>query len=174
MMAEDLIGIRPVRVADAEALYPLIAGTPVVDTIVWDGPASLDEYREALRRREREVLIGTGHTFTVVEVATAQPVGTVVLRPDDSQDRASVGIWLGANVQGRGYGTEAVRLIVRHGFEVLCLCCIEARILVGNVASRRAFEKNGFALERTLRDSVMKRGRPRDEWVLVLNRTEGT
>lgn len=172
MMLASLVGIRPVRVADSESLYPLIAGTPVTDAIVWEGPTSLEQYRETLRRREREFLAGTGHTFTIVERATDRPVGTVVLRVEEPPGWASVGIWLGQIGQGRGYGTEAVGLIVRYGFEQLGLQCIEAQILVGNVASRRAFEKNGFVLDRTQRGSVVKRGRLRDEWVLLLRRTE--
>ena len=45
---------------------------------------------------------------------------------------------------------------------------LEATVFVGNVASRRVFEKNGFLLEGTIRRAVKKRGRLVDEWLFGL------
>ena len=42
---------------------------------------------------------------------------------------------------------------------------LEATVFVGNHASRRAFEKNGFTLEGTIRRAVRKRGVLVDEWL---------
>ncbi|HEU4405425.1 MAG TPA: GNAT family protein [Polyangiaceae bacterium] len=165
-----LVEIRPVHACDADALYPQIAGTAVPDTLVWDGPASLDEYRENLAWQERETLGGLGHVFTIVVGDAGRAVGSIALRPKGPSGRADVGLWVGAGAQGRGYGTAAIGLVVRYGFEQLPLDRIEAYIFVGNLASRRAFEKNGFALEQTLPGAAVKRGAPRDEWLLALTR----
>jgi catechol 2,3-dioxygenase-like lactoylglutathione lyase family enzyme len=43
---------------------------------------------------------------------------------------------------------------------------IDARVFVGNAQSRRAFEKNGFRLEGTLRSAGRKRGKVFDDWLL--------
>jgi RimJ/RimL family protein N-acetyltransferase len=41
-------------------------------------------------------------------------------------------------------------------------------VFTGNYPSRRAFEKNGFRLEGTVRRAVQKRGQLLDEWLLGL------
>ena len=65
-------------------------------------------------------------------------------------------------------GTEAVRLAARHAFEALRLAKLEAGVFVGNLPSRRIFEKSGFLLEGTIRRAVSKRGRFVDEWLFGL------
>jgi RimJ/RimL family protein N-acetyltransferase len=47
---------------------------------------------------------------------------------------------------------------------------VEADVFVGNTRSRRAFERNGFKLLRTIPKAVMKRGKPVDEWRFGLDR----
>jgi RimJ/RimL family protein N-acetyltransferase len=168
--APPLVEIRPVRASDADALYPQIAGTAVIDTLVWDGPPSLDEYREALAQREAQVLAGLSHFFTIVVGDAGRAVGSITLRPKGPSNHADIGLWVGASSQGLGYGTAAIGLAARYGFGQLSLERIEAYVFVGNVASRRAFEKNGFALEQTLPSAVVKWGEPRDEWLLALPR----
>jgi ribosomal-protein-alanine N-acetyltransferase len=168
--APPLVEIRPVRACDADALYPQIAGTAVPDTLVWEGPCSLDEYREGLARREAQVVAGLSHFFTIVVGDAGHAVGSITLRPKGPSGRADVGLWVGAGSQGLGYGTAAIGHVVRYGFEQLSLERIEACIFVGNLASRRAFEKNDFVLEQTLPGAVVKRGQPRDEWLLALTR----
>jgi RimJ/RimL family protein N-acetyltransferase len=58
--------------------------------------------------------------------------------------------------------------LVSYGFAELGLHRLDSFIFVGNWASRRAFEKNGFELEGTLRGATLKAGVPRDDWVLGL------
>ena len=47
-----------------------------------------------------------------------------------------------------------------------------ATVFVGNIASRRALEKNGFSLDGTMRSHVYKRGRWLDAWFFTLLRAE--
>lgn len=48
---------------------------------------------------------------------------------------------------GKGYGTEAIALITDFGFNTLGLHRIEAGVLNGNIASKKAFIKVGFTEE---------------------------
>lgn len=56
----------------------------------------------------------------------------------------SVGYWVSAADNGRGFATAAVRDIVRVAFEDLGLHRVQAEILLHNVGSRRVLERNGF------------------------------
>jgi RimJ/RimL family protein N-acetyltransferase len=164
-----VIQLRAVRADDAEALYPLIAGTAVTDTILWDGPTSPAEYRQAIAERAAQVARGEIHFFTILD--GERPVGTIDVRPS-SEFRGDLGLWLGAAYHKRGFGTEAVRLATSYAFDRLGLAKLEATVFVGNLASRRIFEKNGFRLEGTIRCAVKKRGKLVDEWLLGITREE--
>ena len=167
-----MIAIRPVRLVDAEALFPLIYQTDVTDTIVWDGPTSLEAYRLTLGEREVEVARGERHIFTILSEAEGQPVGNCSIRPDIANLRADIGLWIGKPYHGQGYGTATVSWLLQYGFGQLGLEKIEASVFVGNQASRRIFEKNGFLLEGTIRKAVQKRGQAVDEWLFGITRAD--
>jgi ribosomal-protein-alanine N-acetyltransferase len=59
----------------------------------------------------------------------------------------TLGYWVGEPFQGRGYITEAVKLISRFAFTQLNLHRVEAACLPENIASRRVLEKAGFVRE---------------------------
>ncbi|MGZ3427570.1 MAG: GNAT family N-acetyltransferase [Polyangia bacterium] len=164
-----MITLRPILASDADPLYPLLAGTAVPDTLLWDGPDSLDEYREAIATRASQAARGEIHMFAIATVDA--PIGTLDVRPENDF-RGDMGLWIGHGQHGRGYGTEAVRLAARYAFERVGLQKLEATVFVGNDASRRIFEKNGFQLEGTIRRAVRKRGRFVDEWLFGLLREE--
>lgn len=157
--------LRPVLGKDADILFSGIFNASVTDTIQWDGPMDLDEYRKALEEREKLHKEGKAHFFTILEEADQTAVGSINIRPDNDF-RANIGLWVGQKYQGRGAGTSAVAAVVKYGFEVLKLQKIEAYVFVGNHSSRKIFEKNGFILEGTLRSVAKKRGKLVDEWVL--------
>lgn len=61
--------------------------------------------------------------------------------------------------QNYGIATEAVKRVIRFGFEVLGLNRIEARYMIGNDASRRVMEKAGMSFEGVLRDAMYIKNR---------------
>jgi ribosomal-protein-alanine N-acetyltransferase len=160
-----MITLRPVRREDADLLYPFLIDTGVPDTLLWDGPTSLDEYRTSLATFADGTAAGERHHFAIVE--GERPIGCIGVRPENDF-RGDVGLWIGRDFHGRGVGTEAVRLAARYAFETLRLEKLEATVFVGNMPSRRVFEKNRFVLEGTIRRAVKKRGRLVDEWLFGL------
>lgn len=168
--SEQSIELRPPLESDAEVLFPLIHGTSVPDTLAWDGPQSLEEYQRALRTRGAQVAAGLLHFFTIVERASGHPIGSCDVRPDEDGSRAMVGLWIGESYQGRGLGTAVIGELTAYAYKKLNVGRVEADVFVGNLRSRRAFERNGFKLLRTIPGAVMKRGKPIDEWRMGLDR----
>jgi len=78
---------------------------------------------------------------------------------------------MGEPFWGRGYTTEAVRLIGRLAFEHLGAKALCAWVFVGNEGSRRVLERNGFAFVRTVHGRV-RSARVQDEWYYTLLRSE--
>jgi RimJ/RimL family protein N-acetyltransferase len=169
---ERLVELRPPVESDADALFPMIHRTSVVDTLAWDGPDSLDEFRRSLRSRSLQVAAGRMHFFTIIERASGCSVGSCDVRPDDDGSRVMVGLWIGQPFQGKGLGTDVIGELTRYAFETLGASRVEADVFIGNIRSRRAFEHNGFKLLRTIPGAVMKRGKPVDEWRLGLEKDQ--
>lgn len=162
----ELVTLKPVEAGDADELFPLVFRTPVTDSILWEGPDSLEDLRARLTEREALTREGRWHQFTIVETGSGKRIGSIDVRPYADGFRGDLGLWVGVPFQRKGYGTEAIEKAVRYGFERLALEKIEAMVFVGNDSSRRAFEKAGFALEGTIRRCKKKRGGFVDVWLL--------
>lgn len=80
---------------------------------------------------------------------------------------AMLGIEIGDHdAWGRGYGTEAVRILLRVAFDGMGLNRVEAGTFEFNPRAVRCLEKAGFAREGVLRQSVYREGRFWDEVVM--------
>lgn len=83
------------------------------------------------------------------------------------------GLFIGdKSVWDKGYGTETVRLLLRHGFETLNLHRIYLRVYSTNLRGKRAYEKAGFVLEGTMREAVYRHGRYADIHIMSVLRSE--
>jgi ribosomal-protein-alanine N-acetyltransferase len=69
---------------------------------------------------------------------------------------------------GKGYTTQAVKLIVKHAFEELKLHRIEAGVMPHNIGSIRVLEKAGFHKEGLARKNVKINGKWEDHEVLAI------
>jgi RimJ/RimL family protein N-acetyltransferase len=96
--------------------------------------------------------------------ADSTHIGNVYMRNIDWLARhAEVSMFLGEPEQrSKGYGTAALRLLIRHAFRDLGLSRLYAFILEENTASLRMCEKCGFVLEGKLRQHAYKNGEFRD------------
>jgi len=73
---------------------------------------------------------------------------------------AEVGIFIGdKSYWNRGYGTEVMRLLLRHGFNTLNLNRIALEVFETNPRAIRAYEKAGFVHEGRRRQDMFKDGR---------------
>ncbi len=86
---------------------------------------------------------------------------------------AEFGLFIGdKSCWNQGYGTETVRLLLKHGFESLNLHRIYLRVYATNPRARRSYEKVGFVLEGTLREAVYRHGRYADVYIMSFLRAE--
>ena len=102
--------------------------------------------------------------FTIYERATLRPIGNTGWLDLDSGNRtAELGIMIGEkDCWNRGYGTEAVRLMLEYGFTVLSLHSAFLRHVAYNGRGHRAYEKAGFRVIGRRRESVFWAGRAHD------------
>lgn len=72
----------------------------------------------------------------------------------------------------RGYGSEAVRLLIAHGFETLNLNRIALRVYETNPRAVHAYEKVGFRHEGRLRQAHYAHGKYVDVLIMSILREE--
>jgi RimJ/RimL family protein N-acetyltransferase len=75
-----------------------------------------------------------------------------------------VGIGLGEReFWGKGYGTDAMRIILRYAFTELNLHRVTLNVFEYNPRGVRSYEKAGFVLEGRQRGVLLREGRRWDE-----------
>ena len=103
--------------------------------------------------------------FAIYELATMRPIGTTDLRAINHQHGTALyGILIGEkDCWGKGYGTEATRLTLDYGFNVLGLHNILLNVYAYNRRGVRAYEKAGFRLIGRRREARRLAGKRYDE-----------
>jgi len=86
---------------------------------------------------------------------------------------AMFGITIGAKEEwGKGYGTEATRLMVAHAFATLNLNRVWLHVYEYNARAQRTYEKVGFKKEGVLRQDHYRQGRYWDTIAMGILRAE--
>jgi len=104
-------------------------------------------------------------SFTLYERATWRAIGMCsVMGVDHRNGTAMLAIVIGeADARGRGYGTEAVRLLLDYAFTALGLHSVLLNVAEFNRGGIRAYEKAGFKECGRRRQSIVMGGRRWDE-----------
>jgi RimJ/RimL family protein N-acetyltransferase len=122
-------------------------------------PEEIDRFFEAR-------VVGQGAlAMAVHEKATDRLIGTCAFSQLDGDNGSALyHITIGeADVWGRGYGTEATRLMLNHAFGTLGLHRIALFVFEFNERAIRAYRRCGFVVEGRSRESIWRDGRWWDE-----------
>jgi RimJ/RimL family protein N-acetyltransferase len=160
------VTLRPLRAADTAALSAILrdrqVGRFLPPQVRGRGAAWI---ARALATQRHQA----GIAFVILPRGSPEVVGQVRLFGwSRAERRAELGYWLRRAQRGRGYGTDAARLLCRHGFRTMGLHRIEATVVTGNDRSRRVLQKVGFRLEGVRRRAARLSDRWADEWTLGL------
>ena len=165
------IRLAPVRIADSETLFQWINNRELVLLSAPYRPVGEDAHRHWFHSLQKRI---DNALFGIRLIADDQLIGTCQLVGVDQIHRsAGLQIRIGAAPKrGRGYGTEAVRLLVRHGFNDLNLHRIELGVFAYNEAAQRAYKKAGFVVEGCRREAAWIDGSFRDVVLMAMLKTQ--
>jgi RimJ/RimL family protein N-acetyltransferase len=167
----DRVYFRPLEIEDEPLLKRWVNDPCNWRTLMFRPPLNA--------QREREYIEGQGksetdYTFGIVARDGHRLIGSAGLhrvRPIDR--RATFGIMIGDRAsQNRGYGSEAVRLTLRFGFEELNLNRIELSVFANNPRAIWCYQKAGFVQEGCLRQACYRNGQYVDEYRFAVLRSE--
>ena len=110
----------------------------------------------------------------MIEEKDGRPVGHVgLLAVDPHHKRAELAISIGEKeCWSRGYGTDAITVVLRHGFEALDLRRIDLHTDADNARGIRCYEKCGFVREGVMRERRLRYVEPLDMVVMGVLRSE--
>lgn len=84
-------------------------------------------------------------------------VGHYRIKPEHF--RAEIGYMLLPEYHGKGFAVEAIKVLVKYGFEIMKLHSIEAVIDPENLASEKVLQKSGFVKEAHFKENEYYEGR---------------
>jgi ribosomal-protein-serine acetyltransferase len=148
------VHLRLLETGDAEELQALIEANR--DRLARWMPWAIDEDLEATRAfialTRRQIADDNGFQTAIVD--GDRIAGMVGFHGVDWSHRsASIGYWIGAEHEGRGLMTRAVRALVDHAFGVWRLNRVEIHAAPENGRSQAVAERLGFTREGTLRQA---------------------
>ena len=142
-IAGDLVALGPLR-RDLVPLYQRWIND--FATLSRIGAAPQPMTLESETAWYERVTASEARMFTIYERSSWRPIGNTDLRDIDHRNRsAGFGILIGESAErGKGYGTEATKLILDYAFTALGLHNVLLSVFEFNLAGRRAYEKAGF------------------------------
>ena len=172
MLRGELVALRPIRRADLALLAEWRNDADVrVRTREHAGLTELDQERWFEAVVCAPTRTRANHMFAV-EVA-GELVGCVGLCYWSARDQtAEISFYVGPDARGKGYGTEALKLLIGWGFGELNLERIFAEAYQFNEPGIKLLERLGFKREGTLRSHAYRMGQRHDATMLGLLRSE--
>ncbi len=135
------VTIEPFSPRHAPAVQRLASDVRIAATTLIPHPYPPGGAERFIEEAQRARARGEGYAFAVL--AGGELVGACGLK--EVHDRqADLGYWIGVPYWGRGYATEAARLVVAFAFGALGLERVTAHALLSNPASCRVLERVGF------------------------------
>ncbi|HYD10652.1 MAG TPA: GNAT family protein [Acidimicrobiales bacterium] len=150
----ELVTLRPIRAADADAMWDMLSdpeGNRLTGTTATFTRAQVDEWCATVAGRDGR------HDWAITH-DTDEYLGEIVLNQiDDHSRNANLRLALRPGQRGRGFGGEAISLVLAYAFapepEGLGLHRVSLDVLSINPRARILYESLGFVEEGRLREA---------------------
>ncbi len=162
------VSLRSLEMADLPLFWQWFADRDVVQysLTTWQFPTSEWETQAWL---ERTLLDKQTLTLGIVEQPTQRLIGYGGIAAISSINRSGEYYMLiGERASwSKGYGTEATKLIIAHGFQSLNLNRIALTVSDVNAGAVKAYTRAGFEIEGRLRQACWRNGAYHDKLVMA-------
>jgi len=145
MYFKKLIGkkcyLSPIDVNDAERFTEWLNDMEIlVNLQLYGGAVSLDNEKAFLSELSKD------HNYSIIDLETDELIGNCGFMDIDHINKTSeVGIFIGNKEKwNKGFGTEALSLLVDYGFKALNLHNIMLKVYEFNKRGIKCYEKIGF------------------------------
>ncbi|WP_333876456.1 GNAT family N-acetyltransferase [Flavobacterium sp.] len=140
--------LRRLNENDVNEIFALRSNPEIMKYIPRPLAKTKEDALEHLRMIEEKIETNTGINWGITIKGHNNIIGIIGhYRIQPENHRAEIGYMSLPKYNGKGYISEAIKVVVEYGFEHMKLHSIEAVIDPGNIASERVLQKNGFVKE---------------------------
>lgn len=169
----DKVILRAITMSDADLLVNLMNDPDTQKMLGGHSfPVSLEEQQKWISAQigRNDILRCIVADKGSIEIG----VGTIILSDIDYINGvAQVHIKMDKDTgRGKGYGTDALKAVVKYAFNEMRLNCIYADVLAYNEISQKLFQKVGFTRDGVLRARAFKNGHHFDVYSYSILRDE--
>lgn len=163
--------LRPITSDDAADMFASLADA---ESMRLTGTQDEFTFEQVQRYCERIATADDRADYAITNKETGVYVGEVVINEIDwVNKKCGFRIALSSAAHfGKGYGTEATRLILDYAFRNLNLHRIELEVYDFNPRAQHVYEKVGFVKEGVLRDALLWDGVYHDAYLMSMLDTE--
>lgn len=163
----DRLWIRDHVGMDLKAMHELLSSTKAMRYLPEIKTRSIDESRENLRVALNEAISPSRGKFflAIIERETQTYVGEIGLAATETSEIGNIfnlGYFIKESFWGKGYVTEAAKVLIEYAFNQLNAHKIETGCLKENTASERVMIKLEMIREAELKEHVLFEGAYRD------------
>ena len=167
--------IRPVRPDDLDPLFERRNDPRVAALQAWETPYPRERAESIITdvlALDGQPVDGQWFMATVVEEATDEVVGDLVMHPTNGLRTAEVGYSLSTRHWGKGYAAEALEAFVAWILEALPVTRVAGMLHPDNRASAMVLERTGFLFEGHTRLSFWLGDDNSDDWIYGMTRAD--
>lgn len=165
--------LRRLRLRDADDLFAYAADPEVARHVLWDAHRNISQSRRFLWGAIRQYRKGLPASFAIECKRDGKMIGTIgFMWINTDHKSAEIGYSLSRDYWNQGIMTEALREVLRFGFEDLALNRIEAQHELDNPASGRVMQKAGMKMEGVLRQRLINKGKKVDVALYAILQSE--
>ena len=155
--------LSPVDTSDTEKFTEWLNDMEVtVNLNLYTSIINIENEREMLVRLSKE------QNYSIIDIGADELIGNCgYVSIDHLNQTAEVGIFIGnKKYWNRGYGTEALTLLMNYGFKVLNLHNVFLKVYSFNERAIRCYEKVGFRIIGKRREALL-RGKDRHDIIYM-------
>ncbi|WP_211654149.1 GNAT family N-acetyltransferase [Planococcus alpniumensis] len=170
-LINERIYLRPVEAEDAQLFLNHTEDEEIRYMTGTKARFSVEQIKDHIEQIQQD---DSRYDFTICLNATDQMIGELsVLDIDLGNQSAGFRITMNAMaLTGKGYGTEAIELVLKFVFNELKLNRLQLEVFSHNERGIRAYEKNGFKREGVLREALHYNGMFSDEIIMAIIRRD--
>ncbi len=161
MIQHEYVFLRPVEQSDLPTLTTWANDSNVNGTYNSFGFKPMHDFEDRFRQHG---LLSDEHGTLLAVLPSGDIVGLTSYHQVRYGPRASTAYNIGLSIlpeqRGKGYGTEAQRLLAHYLFDTFPIARVEAATDITNIPEQRSLEKAGFTREGVLRKAQWRAG----EW----------
>jgi len=169
VLSSERLGYRRIGLEDATDFFDLRTHPQVIRYLDRLPEKSVKDVFPIIDNIDAAAKNNTGILWVITSKDSEKMMGTIGFWKTDSQHhRAEVGYLLHPGFWGKGFMDEALKRIIKFGWQNMLLHTIEANINPENRSSKKLLVNNGFVVEGYFKESYHYDGKYLDAEILSL------